>query len=239
MRSFASIRKLSTTCMRWLSAVFLASCITLYAFPKITLPLLIWIELAPQEDKNSWELAFYKAEGRKNNDQEIYRDLWQQIQREGDISRHHPIAEIKSKIWWKLIKGNLYSNLKQSPDKDTFNKKLQKQLVAWAKKNARDIQMQVAMSEYWIAHGKPDMAITVLEKSFNLAPHLQSAAEVYIRVLYQLEDAGQAQRIYASHRLAASKKAQPYLPVEQLPMKKTPTVVSDLYESAPDYWGEL
>ena len=84
---------------------------------------------------------------------------WQQIDSIGNISRHHRYATLKNELWLSIL-------TRQTKDRGDIDKSM----TRWAKKNKRNILMQVILAEYYSANDKSDKSSNIISKLTERVP---------------------------------------------------------------------
>ena len=84
---------------------------------------------------------------------------WQKFESIGNISRHHRYATLKNKMW--------FSRLSKQKENQLV---IDKSMTRWAKKNKRNILMQVILADYYSAHNKSDKSNNIISKLTERVP---------------------------------------------------------------------
>jgi len=150
-----------------------------------------------------------------------HKQDWQKMLAIGDLSRHHRYAELKNKLWKKVIHKEIKA--------DTNHNQLNDSLIKWANKNKRNIDMQLKLADLYIVIGENKQADLLLNSLGKRFPdHLALSYKVITHNILnnQIERAKYQLKIYqiqghrvAWHRFALFEKIQSYsnlLPINPL-----------------------
>lgn len=120
---------------------------------------------------------------------------WDKVQRFGNISRHHRMAEVKTAIWWALVNRTL-NELQAVKPFETATKSqnatqvlieptqqlpkgVKRSIKQWLDKNKRNLDMQLAYAQWQYASGKTKKAISRVRKFARDFPQHQALVAQY------------------------------------------------------------
>ncbi len=99
---------------------------------------------------------------------------WQEIISEGEISRHHRLADKKTALWWVLVEYQDLEALKKA-----LSKKERKEIKRWLNKNKRNLEMQLAYHKWLYRVGDKDIAVKRVKNLAHKFPEYKAFAQQY------------------------------------------------------------
>ena len=85
---------------------------------------------------------------------------WDQFESIGNISRHHRYAHSKSILWQGILKN-----------KKAVQQDIDQSMKSWAKKNKRDIKIQLLLVDYYEALEKEGKSRKIINRLTNTLPN--------------------------------------------------------------------